>query len=100
MKGETHISRKDLKEEIRLLDEGFDKLVLEGSESREKIQLVNFWFKLSFFLLRTILVRLFYTKKIELLEKAKEKEIEVFRTRKSNYEIVENTPFLVKILSQ
>ena len=98
LKGELHSSSGDLENEKELLKQGFDTLVLEGDESESEYGWTDGWFQISVFAMFWILGRVYMSKEV-LRDLAEIQGTEIVFTRESDSEILENTPWFIKIIS-
>lgn len=98
LKGELHSSSGDLENEKELLKQGFDTLVLEGDESESEYGWTDGWFQISIFAMFWILGRVYMSKEV-LRDLAEIQGTEIVFTRESDSEILENTPWFIKIIS-
>lgn len=98
LKGELHSSAGDLEEEKDLVKEGFDTLVLEGERSESEFGWTEGWFRISLAAFFWITGRIYVSKEI-LVDLAEVQDTEVVYTREADSDILENTPFYMKVFS-
>lgn len=98
LKKELHSSSGDLEEERELLKEGYEVLILEGSQSDPEYGLLPGWFTLAFELMFSTIGRVQQSKSI-LVDFAEVSDIDLKFTRESEAEILNNAPVLVRFIS-
>lgn len=98
LKGEFHSSEGDLEDERELVKQGFDTLVLEGEGSDSEFGWFDGWFQISIAAFFWIAGRIYVSKEI-LIDLAEVQDTEVVYTREADSDILENTPFYMKVLS-
>jgi hypothetical protein len=102
IKKENHSNRLDKEEERNLLEEDFSTLVLEGRENTEtdwsRYGFLNGWFGWATNLFFWIMSPLYQSGE-SLIEIAKLKEINIEFTREGDFELIENAPQSLRIIS-
>jgi hypothetical protein len=102
VKKENHSNRLDKEEERDFLREDFDTLVLEGQENPQtewnKYSFLDGWFGWATYLFFWIMSPI-YQSRDSLIEIAKLKEMNIEFTRKGDYELIDNAPDSLRMLS-
>lgn len=97
VKGELHSSRGDHAHERKLLIEGVDHLVLEGSREEAEYGLFQQWYAFAMLLTEYLFFRPFYTDSSVLEDLVKAQGGDMKRTRESDASVLENSHVLARI---
>jgi hypothetical protein len=95
IKGEVHSSRGDFKEERKLLAEGVDTLVVEGSADETEVGWLHGWFGIAMMIFEYLFASFLYTDHQTLVDIAKGQGADVVYTRETDGALVENSHKLV-----
>ncbi len=98
LKGEIHSSHGDYDSERRLMKEGIDALVLEGTENTGDYGITEGWFQQAVEGMFYILSPLYISKEI-LVDFAELQGADVYFTRESDAEVLRNAPITMKVVS-
>lgn len=99
IKGELHTSESDLDEERELLTHHFDALVLEGQREEAEYGLLRGWYFTAMSIVGLVFFKILYSDHRILIDLAKAQEAEIYNTRESNAELIENAHPIVEFVA-
>lgn len=98
LKGELHSSSADLAEEKAIVKAGVDALVLETRADTGSTRVGSEWLVLPIVMLSWILESSYMSKDV-LVELTEVQDGDVYYTRETDLDMIENTPFPIKFLA-